>query len=124
VIAHFTVSVASCMATGITCNETPPRRQSKRVADKEIRPLHMLPNYRTHQRHHCSSVEMQLLPGKTCGISACTAQIRLIHIYHAVSLPCRVLRESQRVAGKIRTANRETPRRTPLKPNLGRSPWP
>ena len=40
----------------------------------------------------------------------------------AVLRQCRVLCESPRVAGKIRTANRETPRGSRKKPNLGRSP--
>ena len=35
---------------------------------------------------------------------------------------CRVLRESPRVAGKIRTANHETPRGSRKKPNVSRSP--
>ena len=39
----------------------------------------------------------------------------------AMSLPRRVLRESPRLAGKIRTANRETPRGSRKKPYLGRS---
>ena len=47
--------------------------------------------------------------------------LRLIQTYHAMPLPCRVLRESPRVAGKRRTANRETPRGSRKKPNLGRS---
>ena len=41
------------------------------------------------------------------------------HTYHAV--PCRVLRERPHVVDKIGTANRETPRGSPKKPNLGRS---
>ena len=40
----------------------------------------------------------------------------------AVLRQCRVLRESPRVAGKIRTANRGTPRGGRKKPNVGRSP--
>jgi hypothetical protein len=36
-------------------------------------------------------------------------------------MPCHVVRESPRVGGKIRTANRETPRGSRKKPNLGRS---
>ena len=39
----------------------------------------------------------------------------------AVLRQCRVLRENPRVAGKIRTANRETPRGSRKKPNLGGS---
>ena len=40
----------------------------------------------------------------------------------AVPQQCRVLRESLRVAGKIRTANRKTPHGSRKKPNLSRSP--
>ena len=39
----------------------------------------------------------------------------------AVFRHCRVLRKSPRVAGKIRTGNRKTPRGSRKKPNLGRS---
>ena len=35
---------------------------------------------------------------------------------------CRVLRESPRIAGKFRTANRKTPRGSQMKPKLDRSP--
>jgi hypothetical protein len=60
--------------------------------------------------------------------------LRLIHTYYAVPLPRRVAlihtyravplpsSDSPRVAGKIPTANRETPCGSRKKPNLGRSP--
>ena len=51
-------------------------------------------------------------------------RVALIHVCRAVLLPssqqCRVLRESPRVSGKTRTANREIPRGSRKKPNLGR----
>ena len=49
-------------------------------------------------------------------------RIALIHTHRAMPLPCPVLRESPRVVGKIRTANRETPRGNRKEQNLGRSP--
>jgi hypothetical protein len=50
------------------------------------------------------------------------ANSQILFCARAVLRQCRVLRESARVAGKIRTTNRETPRHSRKKPNLGRCP--
>ena len=47
--------------------------------------------------------------------------MELVLCASAVLRQCRVLRESPHVAGKFRSANRETPRGCRKKPNLGRS---